>query len=123
MQYSLSSIIFNYPFLKQFTRRRINSYLDTLNMMGILSSLRSKWDGKGGNCPDPYGNSLPVRRPDSGVTALPLTPQDLAVPLLWLFLCGLITGGVAALEISYTKGYLDVSVTKKMRISQLHECV
>jgi hypothetical protein len=90
-------------------RRRISAAILTMKQSGELASYQNKWDGKGGNCVDPEGSNLPVRRSDSSVTFMALGPRDLAVPFLLLFLCLLITAGVAGLEIAYTQGYFEVS--------------
>ena len=73
-----------------------------------MEEINHEWDGKGGNCPDPEGSSLPVRREEGGGTFMAMSPRDLAVPFLMLFLLGLVAGGVAALEILEARGYFNV---------------
>ena len=75
-----------------------------------MEEINHEWDGKGGNCPDPEGSSLPVRREEGGGTFMSMSPRDLAVPFLVLFLCGLLAGAVAALEILHARGYFNVRV-------------
>ncbi|XP_076448248.1 glutamate receptor 2-like [Babylonia areolata] len=92
-------------------KRRLNSAILALRGTDEMDTLSHEWDRKGGNCPDPDGSGLPVRRETVGLTFMELGPRDLAVPFLLLFLCGLLAGGIAALEILNEKGYFNFSMS------------
>ncbi|KAK7486540.1 hypothetical protein BaRGS_00022206, partial [Batillaria attramentaria] len=83
---------------------RIDSAILTLREDGQVHMLRSNWLRKGGFCTETDGSSLPVRRPDRGSKFVVMGPRDLAVPFLFLFLCGLVAGLVFTLEILHSKG-------------------
>lgn len=102
----------NFPLINSLImpRRRINSAILQLRQSGELYNLEQKWYSLGSKgCPDTDGNSLPVRRGETPQRFKAMDPQDLAMPFLLLFLCGLVAVGVAALEIMHAMGHFKVS--------------
>ena len=75
---------------------------------GTLETLQHKWDGKGGNCPDPEGSSLPIRK--SGSVTVGMSPIDLALPLSILCLTGCMAGLLTLIDFLLLNGVLNVSV-------------
>lgn len=108
---SLEHISYAFAFsLKSYTdpvRSRIDGAILTLKEIGDLHLLVENWKRKDGFCTEQDGSSLPVRHPDRGAAFVPMGPRDLAVPFLFLFLCGIIAGLVVTLEILHAKGHFN----------------
>lgn len=100
----------NFSFITYSDRDRVGEAIQKLRENGTIDRLVHKWSKKGGHCTDSDGNLLPVRRRESGPTFITMSPRDLAVPFLFLFLCGIFTAVIAALEILHTRGHFKVNI-------------